>query len=184
MAEQVRLPQGSIEIITELIGAFMLVLIRYWKSCVTTPWYNDLCFPQALLPHMIVVCTYVSLLLSFLFHWIGHRIVVFVSLIDWIGHRIGDYVSAFQPLLRTKFTVRARWCCLAWNRQLMMTKFYVVECMQLLLTAAENWEQSVDTIYFSSFADMNELDDSVVATNSFVDVFLICHTWLMYKITY
>ncbi|KAG0520168.1 hypothetical protein BDA96_08G050100 [Sorghum bicolor] len=37
MAEQVQLPQGSIEIITELIGAFLLVLIRYWKSCVTTP---------------------------------------------------------------------------------------------------------------------------------------------------
>ncbi|XP_066357096.1 probable serine/threonine-protein kinase WNK9 [Miscanthus floridulus] len=37
MAEQVQLPQGSIEIIAELIGAFLLVLIRYWKSCVTTP---------------------------------------------------------------------------------------------------------------------------------------------------
>ncbi|KAF8726243.1 hypothetical protein HU200_019699 [Digitaria exilis] len=37
MAEQVELPQGSIEIITELIGAFLLVLIRHWRSCVTTP---------------------------------------------------------------------------------------------------------------------------------------------------
>lgn len=37
MAEQVQLSQGSIEIITELIGAFLLVLIRYWKSGVTTP---------------------------------------------------------------------------------------------------------------------------------------------------
>nr|CAB3459453.1 unnamed protein product [Digitaria exilis] len=37
MAEQVELPQGSIEIITELVGAFLLVLIRHWRSCVTTP---------------------------------------------------------------------------------------------------------------------------------------------------
>ncbi|CAL4896796.1 unnamed protein product [Urochloa decumbens] len=37
MAEQVELPQGSIEIITELIGAFLLILIRYWRSCVTMP---------------------------------------------------------------------------------------------------------------------------------------------------
>ncbi|OEL20060.1 putative serine/threonine-protein kinase WNK9 [Dichanthelium oligosanthes] len=37
MAEQVELPQGSIEIITELIGAFLLVLIRDWRSCITTP---------------------------------------------------------------------------------------------------------------------------------------------------
>uniref|UniRef100_A0A0A9AYU6 non-specific serine/threonine protein kinase n=1 Tax=Arundo donax TaxID=35708 RepID=A0A0A9AYU6_ARUDO len=37
MAEQFELPQGSIEIITELIGAFLLVLIRYWRSCVAMP---------------------------------------------------------------------------------------------------------------------------------------------------
>lgn len=36
MAEQVELPQGSIEIITELIDAFLLVLIRHWRSCATT----------------------------------------------------------------------------------------------------------------------------------------------------
>ncbi|KAJ1253819.1 hypothetical protein BS78_K178000 [Paspalum vaginatum] len=37
MAEQLELPQGSIEIITELIGAFLLILIRYWRTYVTTP---------------------------------------------------------------------------------------------------------------------------------------------------
>ncbi|KAK8450099.1 hypothetical protein SEVIR_7G306700v4 [Setaria viridis] len=37
MAEQVELPQGGIEIITELIGAFMLILIRHWRSRVRTP---------------------------------------------------------------------------------------------------------------------------------------------------
>ncbi|TVU50973.1 hypothetical protein EJB05_02372 [Eragrostis curvula] len=38
MAEQFELPQGSIEIITELIGAFLLVVIQYWRrSCVSMP---------------------------------------------------------------------------------------------------------------------------------------------------
>ncbi|XP_062203288.1 probable serine/threonine-protein kinase WNK9 isoform X1 [Phragmites australis] len=37
MAEHFELPQGSIEIITELIGAFLLVLVRYWRSCVAMP---------------------------------------------------------------------------------------------------------------------------------------------------
>uniref|UniRef100_A0A0A9EPW6 non-specific serine/threonine protein kinase n=1 Tax=Arundo donax TaxID=35708 RepID=A0A0A9EPW6_ARUDO len=37
MAEQFELAQGSIEIISELIGAFLLVLIRYWRSCVAMP---------------------------------------------------------------------------------------------------------------------------------------------------
>ncbi|KAL6905590.1 hypothetical protein ACP4OV_003191 [Aristida adscensionis] len=37
MAEEFELQQGSIEIITELIGAFLLVLIRYWRSCVAMP---------------------------------------------------------------------------------------------------------------------------------------------------
>ncbi|CAL4904093.1 unnamed protein product [Urochloa decumbens] len=37
MAEQVELPQGSVETISELIGAFLLILIRYWRSCATTP---------------------------------------------------------------------------------------------------------------------------------------------------
>ncbi|GJN13724.1 hypothetical protein PR202_gb00462 [Eleusine coracana subsp. coracana] len=38
MAEQFELPHGSIEIISELIGAFMLVLIQYWRrSCAAMP---------------------------------------------------------------------------------------------------------------------------------------------------
>ncbi|KAL6641849.1 hypothetical protein ACP70R_020030 [Stipagrostis hirtigluma subsp. patula] len=37
MAEEFELPQESVEIIAELIGAFLLVLIRSWRSCVAMP---------------------------------------------------------------------------------------------------------------------------------------------------
>jgi WNK lysine deficient protein kinase len=38
MAEHFELPHGSIDIIAELIGAFLLVLIQYWRrSCVDMP---------------------------------------------------------------------------------------------------------------------------------------------------
>lgn len=47
MAEQVELPQGGIETATELIGAFMLILIRHWRPSISTPQHSA-ASPQAL----------------------------------------------------------------------------------------------------------------------------------------